>query len=65
MVDGIPTSHWDIRGGVYYEDGKPYKILILNEKKFETAGPDLLKRCSKQDMEQLKKCCSDWMKEHE
>lgn len=51
MVGGIPTSHWDIRGGVYYEDGKPHKILILNEKKFETAGGDLLERCSKKCIE--------------
>ena len=74
MVEGTTTSHWDIRGGVYYDDGTPYKILILNEKKFETGGEkaggtvtvrDLLERCSKKDVERLKKCCSDWMKEHE
>jgi len=65
MVDGVPTSHWDIRGGLYYEDGKPYKIATLNDKTFDIAGGDLLKRCSKQGIERLKRLCPDWMKEHE
>ncbi len=65
MVDGIPTSHWDIRGGLYYEDGKPHKIAILNENKFDIVGGDLLQRCSKQGIERLRRLCPDWMKEHE
>jgi hypothetical protein len=64
MVAGVPTSHWDIQGAVYYEDGKPYKIVTLNEKMFRTSG-DVLERCSKQDIERLKKFFPDWMKEHE
>jgi hypothetical protein len=71
MGDEGTPHHWDIRSGLYYDDGTPYKILILNEKKFEfrsldkNATLDIWGRCSKQDIEQLKKCCSDWMKEHE
>ena len=74
MVERTTTYHRDIRGGVYYVDAMPYEIVSLNEKDFEyrsrdkNASPyirDGLERCSKKDIEQLKKCCSDWMKEHE
>jgi hypothetical protein len=73
MVEGTTTSHWDIRGGVYYDDGIPCKIVSLNEKEFEFRSldnashylEDRWERCSKKEIEQLKKCCSDWMKEHE
>jgi len=65
MVGGTPTRHWDIRGGVYYEDGKPYKISKLNEKEFDIAGGDLLERCSEKHIEQYKASFPDWMKEHQ
>ena len=74
MVEGTTTYHWDIRGGMYYMDATPYKIVSLNGKEFEYCSPDNnarpfvrdgLERCSKRDIEQLKKCRSDWMKEHE
>jgi hypothetical protein len=70
LADGTP-HHWDIRDGLYYDDGTSYKILMLTEKKFEfrsldkSAALDVWGRCSKQDNEQLKKCCSDWMKKQE
>jgi hypothetical protein len=74
MVEGTTTYHWDIRGGMYYMDATPYKIVSLNGKEFEYCSPDKnakpfirdgLERCSTKDIEQLKECCSDWMKEHE
>jgi hypothetical protein len=73
MVEGIPTTHWDIRGGVYYEDGSPKGTVSMKGKEFEFHARDknapcmlcTVERCSKKDIEQLKKCCSDWMKEHE
>ncbi len=73
MVEGTTKSDWDIRGGVYYYGGIPCKIGSLNEKEFEFRSldngsqyiEDRWERCSKKDVEQLKKCCSDWMKEHE
>src|SRR4051812_667998 len=69
MVEGTTTYHWDIRDGVYYSDAMPFEIVTLNEKEFEyqsrdrNAKPfmrDGLERCSKKDLEELKKCCSDW-----
>lgn len=74
MVDGTTTYHWDIRDGTYYVEAKPYKILSLNGNQFEYCSRDRnarpyerdgLERCSQKDIEQLKQCCSDWMKEHE
>lgn len=65
MVEGVPTARWDIRGGMYYEDGKPHKIAKLNDTTFDIAGGDLLKRCSKEGIERLRKLCPEWMREHE
>jgi hypothetical protein len=74
MVEGTTTYHWDIRDGVYYVEAKPYEIMSLNGNEFEYRSRDKnaipfeqdgLERCSKNDIEQLKKCCSGWMKEHE
>jgi hypothetical protein len=31
---GVTTNKWDVKNGLYYEDGVPYQILTLTDTKF-------------------------------
>jgi hypothetical protein len=70
MVGGTTTHHWDIRGGMYYDEATPLEIVSLSGNEFKARSrvknaSEGLERCSKKDIEQLKKFFPDWMKEHE
>ena len=44
------TNKWDVRGGMYYEDGDAYRIVTLTDKEFsygDSRGTYIYKRITK------------------
>jgi hypothetical protein len=54
MLGGTTTNKWDVRDGMYYEDGTAYKIIAFTKTKFTFQGRNgiyTLKRLTKEDAE--------------
>jgi len=70
MVSGTTTNQWNVKGGIYFLDAKPYDIVSLTDNTFVFRSREnsnltfTLKRCMPSDIEQMKKYCGDWFKAH-
>lgn len=69
MVGGTTKSNWDVKSGVYFDFSRSYSIISLSDTKFvfrDNSNGDTftLVRCSKKDMELIKKYYGQWLQEH-